>query len=517
MLFADRFATLRQTRAGSPAISFRGETHSFGELVTHGWQVGNGLLGVGVPRRDRVVILARNRPEFFELLIGAGATGHALAPLNWRLAPAELAELLDDTASPVLFVAREFYDVAEQIAPQCPQLRHIVALDGGHHRWPDYRRWRDAQLTARPRVSARGEDDLLQLYTSGTTGRPKGVRLTNQGYESLFRALIDEQLVGAQVASVILNVMPLFHVGGVNHSTFFLLRGAHLHLSDDFRPTEVLDALVERRANQVLLVPTMIHALLREPRARERDYSHLRCIYYGAAPIAESLLREAIEVFGCRFAQFYGATENYGMVTRLAPEDHLPERGKLGSCGKPIAGASVRIVNPLGESLPAGEVGELVLKCRWMPRGYWKQPAASAAALAGGWYRTGDAATVDEEGFIYIRDRITDMIISGGENIFPAEVERVLAGHPDVLDVAVIGVPDGYWGEAVKAVVVPRPGSGLGPEQVMDFARARIAAYKVPKSVELVAALPRSITGKIRRRELQEPYWEGRERQVGYS
>ena len=147
-----------------------------------------------------------------------------------------------------------------------------------------------------------------------------------------------------------------------------------------------------------------------------------------------------------------------------APGDHLPERGKLGSCGKPIAGASVRIVNPLGESLPAGEVGELVLKCRWMPRGYWKQPAASAAALAGGWYRTGDAATVDEEGFIYIRDRITDMIISGGENIFPAEVERVLAGHPDILDVAVIGVPDGYWGEAVKAVVVPRPGSGLGPE-----------------------------------------------------
>ena len=515
MLFADRFATLRQTKAGSPAITFREQTLNFGELVARGWQVGNGLLGTGVPRRDRIVIQARNRPEFFELLIGAGATGHALAPLNWRLTPGELAELLEDTASPILFVAREFYDVAEQIAPQCPQLRHIVALDGGHHRWPDYRRWRDAQLTSRPRVSARGEDDLLQLYTSGTTGRPKGVRLTNQGYESLFRALIDEQLVGAQVASVILNVMPLFHVGGVNHSMFFLLRGAHLHLSDDFRPTEVLDALVEHRANQVLLVPTMIHALLREPRARARDYSHLRCIYYGAAPIAESLLQEAIDVFGCRFAQFYGATENYGMVTRLSPEDHRPERGKLGSCGKPIAGASVRVVNPVGENVPVGAVGELVLKCRWMPRGYWRHPAASAAAIAGGWYRTGDAATVDEEGYIYIRDRMTDMIISGGENIFPAEVERVLAEHPDISDVAVIGVPDGYWGEAVKAVVVPRLGAHLATEQVMDFARARLAGYKVPKTVEVVSTLPRSVTGKIRRRALQEIDWGRREQQAG--
>jgi len=233
MLFADHFAVLRQTRCRSPAVSFRGETQCFGELVAHGWQIGNGLLGIGVPRRERVAILARNRPEFFELLIGAGASGHALAALDWRVTADELAGQLADAESRVLFVAREFHDVIERIAPQLGRLRHVIALDGGHRRWPDYRGWRNAQRATRPRVRVRGEDELLHLYAHGAPGLVRGLELTLQGYEKLFRSLLGRQLIASRAAAVVRNTLPLFHPGGVNRSVLPLLCGAHLHLLED--------------------------------------------------------------------------------------------------------------------------------------------------------------------------------------------------------------------------------------------------------------------------------------------
>lgn len=233
MLLADHFAVLRQTRCHSPAVSFRGRTHCFGELVAHGWQVGNGLLGIGVPRRERVAILARNRPEFFELLIGAGASGHALAALDWRVTADALAGQLADAGSRVLFVAREFHEVIERIAPELGRLRHVIALDGGHRRWPDYRHWRDAQRATRPWVRAQGEDELLHLYAPGAPGPARGLELTHQGYEKLFRSLLDRHLIASAAAAVVRNTLPLFHPGGVNRSVLPLLRGAHLHLLED--------------------------------------------------------------------------------------------------------------------------------------------------------------------------------------------------------------------------------------------------------------------------------------------
>ncbi|MFZ5655104.1 MAG: AMP-binding protein [Pseudomonadota bacterium] len=232
MLVADHFATLRQTRCWSPAITFQGRTHCFGELVAHGWQVGNGLLGIGLPGRERIAILAHNRPEFIELLIGAAASGQALAALDWRLPDLDLIERLDEAGSRVLFVAGEFYERAARMAPQLGRLRHIIALDDGHRRWPDYRRWRDAQRAARPRVRTRGEEELLHLYARGAAGRPRAIGLTQQSYERLFQALLGRRLL-AGAAAAVRNMMPMFHLGGVNRSVLPLLRGAHLHLADE--------------------------------------------------------------------------------------------------------------------------------------------------------------------------------------------------------------------------------------------------------------------------------------------
>jgi fatty-acyl-CoA synthase len=256
--------------------------------------------------------------------------------------------------------------------------------------------------------------------------------------------------------------------------------------------------------------------LVNHPRCAQTDFGRLKYIFYGAAPIPLALLRQCVKVFGCEFAQAYGMTETTGTVVMLPPQDHDPEGSpRMRAAGKPVPGVEVKIVGGDGQVVPTGEVGEIVTRSSNNMLGYWKRPDATAAAkTADNWVYTGDAGYMDAEGYIYIHDRVKDMIISGGENVYPAEVENAIYGHPDVADVAVIGVPDAAWGEAVKAVCVPRPGHTVDPASVIAWARERIAGFKVPKSVDVIAELPRNPTGKILRRSLRAPYWEGRERQV---
>jgi fatty-acyl-CoA synthase len=238
-------------------------------------------------------------------------------------------------------------------------------------------------------------------------------------------------------------------------------------------------------------------------------------MFYGASPIAEALLAQAQATFaGCGFTQLYGLTETVGAATALQPADHIAEKGLLRSCGKPYPGIDVKTVDSAGRPTQAGEVGEIVIRGDVVMKGYWNKPEATAAAIRDGWFYTGDAGFFDADGFLYIHDRVKDMIVSGGENIYPAEVENAVFGHPDVADVAVIGVPDDKWGEAVKAIVVLRPGASATAADVIAFARTRIAGYKVPKSVDFIAALPRNPSGMILRRELREPYWAGKQRRV---
>jgi acyl-CoA synthetase (AMP-forming)/AMP-acid ligase II len=282
----------------------------------------------------------------------------------------------------------------------------------------------------------------------------------------------------------------------------------------EFDPLALVGLVGKYRITHVNVVPAVILFLLQQPEVKNADFSSLKVMMYGAAPMAQDLLRQARETFGCDFAQVYGMTETTGVGTCLMPEDHIKRPEKLKSVGRPSSGIEMKIITPEGKPAKPGEVGEVMIRGACVMKGYWNKPEATAETVVDGWLRTGDAAYMDEEGYLYIHDRVKEMIISGGENIYPAEVENAIFAHPKVADVAIIGIPDDRWGEAVKAVVVVQPGEKLTAQEVIDFARDRIAHYKCPKSVDFIDALPRNPSGKILRRELRKPYWVGRERMV---
>jgi acyl-CoA synthetase (AMP-forming)/AMP-acid ligase II len=307
--------------------------------------------------------------------------------------------------------------------------------------------------------------------------------------------------------------MPIFHVAGTNMGLATLAQGAKGVVMKEVNPTEILDLIPRYRIKTAFLVPAVILMLVQHPKLQASDISSLESMFYGASPIAEDLLKKAQEVFkGCGFTQLYGLTETVGAATALQPSDHV---GKLlRSCGKPYPDIDVAVLDADGAPVATGEVGEIAIRGGVVMKGYWNKPEATASAIRGGWFYSGDAGYFDADGFLYIHDRMKDMIVSGGENIYPAEVENAVFGHPAVADVAVIGVPDAKWGEAVKAIVVLKAGASATPEEIIAFTRARIAGYKTPKSVDFAAALPRNPSGKILRRELREPYWAGRDRRV---
>jgi fatty-acyl-CoA synthase len=308
--------------------------------------------------------------------------------------------------------------------------------------------------------------------------------------------------------------MPLFHVAGVNMGVVGLAQGARSVILKDVDIPLLLGLISSQKVKAAFLVPAVIMFMVQAATKAPVDVSSLRAIFYGASPIAEDLLLEAKRLFNCDFFQLYGLTETLGGATCLSAADHDPARGKLRSCGKPHVGVEIRIISGDGRQLAAGEVGEIIYRSASLMKGYWNNPDATAKSVRDGWFYTGDAGFFDADGYLYIHDRVKDMIVSGGENIYPAEVENALFGHPDIADVAVIGVPDPTWGEAVKAIIVLKPDASLTIEQLRDWARARIAGYKLPKSLDLVASLPRNPTGKILRRELREPYWANQARRV---
>ena len=357
----------------------------------------------------------------------------------------------------------------------------------------------------------------MQLYSSGTTGRPKGVMLTNENFFALLPTGI--QLWDFTSDSVNLVAMPLFHIGGSGWATIGQVVGAKSVILRELDLTELV-RLFGGGLTHAFVVPAVLQFLLMVPEAATVDYSQLKMIAYGASPISDEVLAGSIKLFGCDFWQVYGLTETTGAITLLPPEDHDlagPNTHRLRSCGKPGPGVEIRIIDLETGRDAAGPnvVGEIWIRSPQVMKGYWNNEAATREAIDDdGWFKSGDVGYLDADGYLYIHDRVKDMIVSGGENVYPAEVENVLMAHPAIADIAVIGVPDEKWGETAKAVVVVAAGAELSAQDVIDYARANLAKFKCPTSVDFVEALPRNPSGKILKKDLRAPYWEGRSRQV---
>ena len=508
-------ATMRRLaaeRADHPAVLFEGVTLTYAELGERCDRVAAGLVSLGVTAGERVAVLSKNHPAVLEMLLGAAKCGAAGLPVNWRLAAPEIAYILDHARVTVLLVGPEFVETITRIEPELDRLKTVLVLsESGHYR--SYDEWVAAAPPTDPGYCSQPDDVVLQMYTSGTTGRPKGVQLTNA---SLLGRMGDMcRLWRYDADSVNLVAMPLFHIGGTGAALLSLLPGATTVLLPEVDPVRIAGAIPEFSVTNVFLVPAVIQFLLQVP---DSDWSSLRVILYGASPITDTVLRRAMDRFGCDFIHLYGITECSGTVSQLDAPCHDPENRPdlLRSCGRPLPWNEVRVVDPdTGAVLPAGGVGEILVRSSQNMLGYWREPAQTSACFTeDGFFRTGDAGYFDADGFLYLHDRIKDMIVSGAENIYPAEIENVIARHASVADVAVIGVPDPRWGETPKALVVPAAGATVAEEEIIAFCREHLAGYKCPTSVDTTTALPRNPSGKLLKREMREPYWTGVDRRI---
>jgi acyl-CoA synthetase (AMP-forming)/AMP-acid ligase II len=505
------------TRGDEIVYEFEGRTTSFAEFDRRTNQVARALAASGVRPQERIAYLGKNSDAYFEIWAGAMKAGVVMAPVNWRLAGPEIAYIVEDCKAAILFLGPEFVDQVRGMKDQLPSVRQIITTEGGAPEWPDFTVWRDAQSASDPGVAVAPSDVAIQLYTSGTTGKPKGAMLVHGNFFSLVRAGGDDKPDWNKWSTddVSLVAMPIFHIGGSGWGIMGLYHGARGVIAREFDPTKVLDFFERSGITKLFMVPAAMQFVVRQPRAREVDFSKLKYMLYGASPIPAALLKECIEVFKCGFVQMYGMTETTGTIVALPPEDHVEGLERMRSAGKALPGVEVAIIDPDGKPLPPRQVGEIATRSGSNMAGYWNLPEATKKTIDGdNWLRTGDAGYMDEDGYIYVHDRIKDMIISGGENIYPAEVESAICDHPDVAEVAVVGVPDPQWGEAVKAMVVMKPGKEATEKDIIAFTRTRIAGFKTPKTIDFIPALPRNASGKILRRNLRDPYWAGKDRQV---
>jgi len=465
----------------------------------------------GVAPGHIVPVIARNQAGWVTAMLGLIRAGTLPAAVNWRLAAPEVAALLRLAGPAAVLADADCAALARQAVAGLDRPAPVLNLATSA---ADSMASADSTAAGdpppRPVDRLRPSEPAILVHTSGTTGRPKLVPLTHQQLITavVFMKLeVSEAVPGARH----LSALPLFHVAGLANLSYTLFTGGHLHLLAGFDPAGFVDELVRRRIQLTQLVPTLIHAVTQEvsERAEPPDLSHLIEVVYGASPIRPELLERAVAMLGCRFRQNYASSETGPLpITSLPPEDHDPARGRLGTAGRPSLGWEVRL----------GERGEIQVRGAAPLPGYWNDPEATARSLtADGFYRTGDVGALDADGYLTIVDRLSDLVITGGENVYPAEVEAVLAGHPAVADVAVIGIPHERWGETVHAVVVPAPGDAaadIDAAELVSWARERLAGFKCPTGVTVVSELPRNATGKVLRAALREPFWAGRDRLV---
>ena len=482
-----------------------------------------GLGDLGIPAGAHIGILANNSFRYWEIYFATHYAGTVLAPLNIRLSAAELEFIMRDGEIRALFVGPEYVDLLNQFRPNLPDLEHVILVsdDPTVPTVPADILPYEAVLADAPlRTPARAwrEDDMINLcYTGGTTGRPKGVMLTQRNVVS--NAEHVQMTLSFREDDRWLHVAPMFHLADAWACySITNVGGTHVFLPG-FTPVGFMETVQRARVTCAILVPTMINFVVNHPQVRDFDFSSLRLLLFGAAPMPPDRILAAREIFGPILCQAYGMTETAPVLTaqRLEWLDYDSEAGlaRLASCGREIPGVRVRVVDAAGNDVGPGGFGEIIARGPNVMAGYWRRPEETAAALQDGWMQTGDVATIDEDGYIFIVDRAKDMIISGGENVYSTEVENALYEHPAVLEAAVIGIPDEQWGEAVHAVVVLREGAAATADDLIQHCHGLIAGYKCPKSVAIsTEPLPKSGPGKILKTEIRQPYWQGRGRQV---
>lgn len=477
------------------AVRFGAARTTWRELESRVRRNANAQLAAGLRPGDRVAFVDKNHPACLETTFACAAIGTVNAAVNFRLTAAELTYVINDSQARLLFVGPELAAEVEKL--DLPLVERIVT---------DYEGFlgSDEPIGHQPAW----DDCFLQLYTSGTTGYPKGALLTHRSMSA--HSAQGAPAFGFARDARVQVPMPLFHVGGTSWALGALSMGAEVDVVREVVPDQLLAQIAENRITHTFLVPAVIGFLLQVPGMADFDYSSLRGIAYGGSPIPTPLLRQALQVFPDVLYQVYGMTEAAGMFSILLPDEHhLPELQQ--AAGRALSQVEMRVADPVtGSPVPDGELGEIQVRGEQVMAGYWQHPEETAATLVDGWLRTGDAGRRNADGYYFVEDRVKDMIITGGENVYPAEIERVLAEHPDVNEIAVIGVPDPKWGETVKAVVV----GSVSPEELLAYSREHLAGYKRPTSVDVVEALPRNATGKILKRELRAPYWAGRDRSV---
>lgn len=478
------------------------------------------LQGLGVPKGAVLSILSWNCLEYTEIYGAAMKGGFIASPFNARLQEDELVYLINYSETHTLFIGPEFVEMISAMRSRIDKVKQIVVIGSSA---PDMISFHDLTFPCsdeEPDISPREEDPVFLFYTSGTTGTPRA------GLYTQARAMDDTRRfptpMRVEQGDRQIQLMPLFHIGGTKifWGHFFLGASNIIMPQTSFDPRATLKAIQEERATDIQIVPTHLAAFLDLPELDHYDLTSLKRILYAASPMPLELLKKGMEIWGPIFVQLYGSTEDGPIVSSLSEKKHKvlyddPEKqGILRSAGIPQIGVHVRIVNENNDDVEADVVGEIVVKSKAVMKEWWGKPEDTARTIVGGWVHTGDMGKYDEQGYIYIVDRKKDMIVSGGENIFPREVEEVLYGHPAILEAAVFGIPDPYWVEKVHAVVVLKEGARAGEEELIEHCKAQLASFKAPKSVEIVDELPKNPAGKILKRQLRTKYWEGHDRIV---
>ncbi|MDI7258335.1 MAG: long-chain fatty acid--CoA ligase [Thermodesulfobacteriota bacterium] len=504
------------------AVIYKNVRRTFRDLNTRTNRLANGLLGLGIRKGDRIGILMRNCCKFIETDFALSKTGIVRVPLNIRLTTRDHEYMLNDSGSNTLIFGEEFTEIVQAIKPNLKTVKEFICVSQGFLKQNvldalDYENLIRSIPPDEPLGEIYEEDLHTLFYTSGTTGKPKGAMLTQKSWANVvINLILDYGPITEE--DVILNTQPLSHGAGFFVLPFFV-KGATNVLIPEFKPSIVFETIDREKVTVLKLVPSMLYQLMESPEKTRYDLSSLHSIIYGGSPIAVPRLIEAIQFFGKKLVQLYGQAEAPMCISTLSKRDHIIEGPedvvkRLSSAGKPCLNVEVRIVDENGKDVETGEVGEVIVRGYHTMKGYWNLPEATAEVLRDGWVCTGDLGYFDSEGYIFLVDRRRDVIISGAFNIYPKEIEDIIVTHPKVKEVAVIGVPDEKWGEAVKAVVVPKEGAQVTEQEIIDYCRDHMASFKKPKTVDFVKELPRNPYGKVPKTVLREPYWKGFDRRI---